>query len=95
MFRPLLRQLAEGEAVTLDHLAEAAGSSVDQVRQAPAAEYDADGPSSEPAGGPCAAGAPWTPSRARSSWPACPRQADDRHHRHPIPRTRTGDRRLT
>lgn len=47
LFRPLLRLLAEGEPVTLDRLAEAAGTSVDQVRQALAAEpdteYDADG----------------------------------------------------
>lgn len=47
LFRPLLRLLAEGEPVPLDHLAEAAGASVEQVRQAlatePDTEYDADG----------------------------------------------------
>ncbi|MEU0469991.1 organomercurial lyase MerB [Amycolatopsis sp. NPDC006131] len=47
LFRPLLRLLAEGEPVALDRLADAAGTSVDQVRQALAAEpdteYDADG----------------------------------------------------
>lgn len=42
LFRPLLRLLAEGDPVTLDRVAEAAGTSVIQVRQALAAEPDTE-----------------------------------------------------